>query len=180
MQQSFFWSLRSGLFSEDKSARETPLRFLPSCYPELFFYESWYCKQIFYWNCYCYLFRDCDANCTYASTMSFVEREPLEDICRYSMLTILSTISHSSLKTYAVWQCCGSMTFWYRYISGSADPCIWLMGPDPDPGSGSCYFRHWPLRCQQGTFTSFFEDKKSKRSHKTVEIKVLLTIFAWW
>ena len=27
---------------------------------------------------------DCEANnCTLASTMSFVEREPLEDICRY-------------------------------------------------------------------------------------------------
>jgi hypothetical protein len=30
----------------------------------------------------------------------------------------------------------------------------------------------------EGTFTSFFKDKKSKRSHKTVEIKVYLTIFA--
>jgi hypothetical protein len=29
-----------------------------------------------------------------------------------------------------------------------------------------------------GTFTSFFKDKKSKRSHKTVEIKGFLTIFA--
>jgi hypothetical protein len=29
-----------------------------------------------------------------------------------------------------------------------------------------------------GTFTSFFKDKKSKRSHKTVEIKVFLTIIA--
>ncbi len=62
-------------------------------------------------------------------------------------------------------------------------------------GRGSCYFRHWPSRCQQktnfkkkffylllfeGTFTSFFKDKKSKRSHKAVEIKVFLTIFAWW
>jgi hypothetical protein len=28
------------------------------------------------------------------------------------------------------------------------------------------------------TFTSFFKDKKSKRSQKTVEIKVLLTILA--
>jgi hypothetical protein len=28
------------------------------------------------------------------------------------------------------------------------------------------------------TFTSFFKSKKSKRSHKTVEIKVFLTIFA--
>jgi hypothetical protein len=30
----------------------------------------------------------------------------------------------------------------------------------------------------EGTFTSFFKDKKSKRSHKTVKIKVFLTIFA--
>jgi hypothetical protein len=29
-----------------------------------------------------------------------------------------------------------------------------------------------------GTFTSFFKDKKSKRSHKTAEIKVFLTILA--
>ncbi len=28
------------------------------------------------------------------------------------------------------------------------------------------------------TFTSFFNDNKSKRSHKTVEIKVFLTVFA--
>jgi len=30
----------------------------------------------------------------------------------------------------------------------------------------------------KGTFTSFFKDKKSKRSHKTVGIKVYLTIYA--
>jgi hypothetical protein len=30
----------------------------------------------------------------------------------------------------------------------------------------------------EGTFTSFFKDKKSKRSHKTVGIKVFLAIFA--
>jgi hypothetical protein len=29
-----------------------------------------------------------------------------------------------------------------------------------------------------GTFKSFFKDKKSKRSHRTVGIKVFLTIFA--
>jgi hypothetical protein len=29
-----------------------------------------------------------------------------------------------------------------------------------------------------GTFASFFKEKKSKRSHTTVEIKVFLTIFA--
>jgi hypothetical protein len=30
----------------------------------------------------------------------------------------------------------------------------------------------------KGTFSSFFKGKKSKRSHKTVEIKAFLTIFA--
>jgi hypothetical protein len=30
----------------------------------------------------------------------------------------------------------------------------------------------------EGTFTSFFKDKKSKRSHKTVGIKVALSVFA--
>ncbi len=81
--------------------------------------------------------------------------------------------------------------------SGSADSCLWLMDPvsdsDLDPGSRSYYFRHWPSRCQQktnffkkclllfeGTFTLFYKDKKSKRSLKTVGIKVFLTIFACW
>ncbi len=31
----------------------------------------------------------------------------------------------------------------------------------------------------EGTFTYFFKDKKSKRSHTAVGIKVFLTIFAW-
>ncbi len=31
-----------------------------------------------------------------------------------------------------------------------------------------------------GTFTSVFKDKKSRRSHTKVEIKVFLTFFAWW
>ncbi len=30
----------------------------------------------------------------------------------------------------------------------------------------------------EGTFSSFFKDKKSKRGHRTVGIKVFLTIFA--
>ncbi len=70
---------------------------------------------------------------------------------------------------------------------------IWIRGSIPLTngsgfGFGSCYFRHWPSRRQQNTsfkkvfllFTSFFKDKKSKRSHKTVGSKVFLTIFAWW
>ncbi len=32
----------------------------------------------------------------------------------------------------------------------------------------------------EGTFTSFFKDKKSKRIQNTVGIKLFLTIFAWW
>ncbi len=28
-------------------------------------------------------------------------------------------------------QCCGSMTFWCGSGSGSADPCLWLIDPDP-------------------------------------------------
>jgi hypothetical protein len=31
----------------------------------------------------------------------------------------------------------------------------------------------------EGTFTSIFKDKKSKRSHKAVGIKVFFTIFDW-
>ncbi len=32
----------------------------------------------------------------------------------------------------------------------------------------------------EGTLTSFFKEKKSKKSRKTVGIKVFLTIFALW
>jgi hypothetical protein len=52
---------------------------------------------------------------------------------------------------------------------------------DPDPAifvidlQGAKFFC---LLLFEGTFTSFFIDKKSKRSHKTVGIKVFLTIFA--
>ncbi len=56
-------------------------------------------------------------------------------------------------------------------------------------------FRHRPSRCKQktnflfnffcfllfeDTLTSFFKDKKSKKGHKIVGIKVFLTICAWW
>ncbi len=72
----------------------------------------------------------------------------------------------------------------------------WIRGSMPlTNGSGSSYLCHWPLRFQQktnflikffclllfeDTFTSFLKDKKSKRSHKAVGIKVFLAIFAWW
>ncbi len=80
-------------------------------------------------------------------------------------------------------QCCGSLNF----------------GVDPDPHIHDSdlwiririlLFSSCQPRCQpkinlkkkffcillfEGTFTSFFKDKKSKGSHKTAEIKVLLT-----
>jgi hypothetical protein len=60
-------------------------------------------------------------------------------------------------------------------------------------GSGSCYFLSLTFKtptdktifCKvfclldfEGTFTSFFKDKKSKINHKTVGVKVSLTILA--
>ncbi len=72
-------------------------------------------------------------------------------------------------------------------LSGSSIPafsvCLWFY---QCCGSGSCYFRQWLSRSQQQinfcfkffclllfevTFTSFFKDKKTWRSHKTAGIK---------
>ncbi len=47
-------------------------------------------------------------------------------------------------------------------------------------GSGSCYFRQWPLWRLKIFKTSFFKDKKSRKRHKTGGMKGFLTIFAWW
>jgi hypothetical protein len=72
---------------------------------------------------------------------------------------------------------------------------IWIRGSMPLTNeSGSCYFRHWPSRCQQKnnffikfflliTFLRYiyviFQRWKVKKSHKIVGIKGFLTIFAW-
>jgi hypothetical protein len=86
-------------------------------------------------------------------------------------------------------QCSGSMTFWCG--SGSADPCLLLIDPnaDPDPtifvidlqDTNKKRILKQKFFCPllfEGKFTSFFKDKKSKRSLKTVGIKVFLTFFA--
>jgi hypothetical protein len=49
---------------------------------------------------------------------------------------------------------------------------IWIRGSMPLTNGSGC------LLPFEGTFTSFFKDKKSKRSHKAVGIKIFLTIFA--
>ncbi len=60
----------------------------------------------------------------------------------------------------------------------------WHFGVDPDPRIHAPFKRTTKnyflcLLLFEGTFTSFFNDKKSKRSNETVGIKVFLTIFAW-
>jgi hypothetical protein len=54
------------------------------------------------------------------------------------------------------------------------------MDPDPDPAIFviDLQIKFFCLLLFEGAFTSFFKDKKSKRSHRTVGIKVFLTIFA--
>ncbi len=46
-----------------------------------------------------------------------------------------ANITSSKLKNYTIIilsrQCRGSMTFWCGSGSGSTDPCLWLMDPDP-------------------------------------------------
>jgi hypothetical protein len=59
---------------------------------------------------------------------------------------------------------------------------------DPDPAILSWTFKtptknlfkkkFFSLLLFEGTFTLFFKDKKSKRRHKRLHIKVFLTIFA--
>ncbi len=61
-------------------------------------------------------------------------------------------------------QCCWSMTFWCE--SGSADPCLWLLDPDPAIFNITV------------TFKTPTKMKKSQNSHITVGIQVFLTIFA--
>ncbi len=72
-------------------------------------------------------------------------------------------------------QCCGSMTFWCG--SGSADLCLWQMDPDADPDPAIfiidlqdankklIFLKHFfCILLLEGTFTSFFKDKKSQNS----------------
>ncbi len=82
-------------------------------------------------------------------------------------------------------QCCGSMTFWCG--SGSADPWLWLMDPDPaifvidlqDANQKLIYKKKFSADYFLKVQLHYFSKIKSKRNHKTVGIKVFLTIFAW-
>ncbi len=78
------------------------------------------------------------------------------------------------------------MTFWCGsgFGSGSVDSCFWLMDPDADQDPAIFLIDLQDANKKLHFFKSFFayyflKDKKSKKSHKAVGMKVFLTIFAW-
>ncbi len=58
------------------------------------------------------------------------------------------------------------------------DPSIFIIDLQDDNKKRIFVKKFFCIVLFEGTFTSFIKDKRSKRSHKTVEIKVFLTIFA--
>ncbi len=68
-------------------------------------------------------------------------------------------------------------------LSSVVDPAIFIIDFQDANQKLIFWTNFFCILLFKGTFTSFFKDKKSKRSHKTVpveikEIKVFLTIFA--
>ncbi len=70
-------------------------------------------------------------------------------------------------------QGCGSMTFWYKSEAGSCyfRPLL------SSRRQKNIFFLIFRLLLFDGTFTSFFKDKKLWRSHKTVGIKGFLRYY---
>ncbi len=98
-----------------------------------------------------------------------------------------SSLSHCRMYSK---QCCGSMTFWCGSGSGSADPSLWLMDPDPDPAifvvnlqdanKNKWKKKFFCLLLFEDTFTSFFKNKKLKRSKKNSWYQGFSYYFACW
>ncbi len=57
------------------------------------------------------------------------------------------------------------------------DPAVFVIDRQ-DANKNNFLKKFFCLLILEGSFTSFYKDKKPKRSHKTVGIKVFLTIFA--
>jgi hypothetical protein len=60
------------------------------------------------------------------------------------------------------------------------DPAIFVSDLQDGNKQQQNFFKFFCFLFFKGTFISFFKDKKSKRGHKALGIKVFLTIFAWW
>ncbi len=138
---------------------------------KLFFFRRWICKLCL------------RSGTPWVTTVTAATMSPVTTSLWRGAPAIQILLRWANIYAYSPYlQCSGSMTFMCG--SGSADPCLWLM--DLDPGSGSCYFLHWPPRCHQktnlkksfsayyflkvpGTFSSFFNDKKAKRSHEVTK-----------
>ncbi len=86
-------------------------------------------------------------------------------LCPVATLRYLSTVSVKIRVQHCVNQCCGSMEFWCR--SGSADPYLWLMDPDPDADPDPAIF---------DIFDSYLEDVNKKNFLGFLLIMVLFEV----
>jgi hypothetical protein len=66
-----------------------------------------------------------------------------------------------------------------QIVLSDPDPAIFVTDLQDTQQKINLKQKFFCLLLSEGTFTSFFKDKKARRSHETVGIKVFLTIFAW-
>ncbi len=129
-------------------------------------------------QCYCYLFE--------TSSFLFWNKETMVPY-PFAQTYVLYRTAHVTIDG-VVSRTGTCSTYLFALEASVVDP--WLLvrirGSVPMTSeSGSGFFRQWLTRCFlvllfEGTFTSVFTDKKSKRSQKIVEIRVFLTLFAFW
>ncbi len=76
----------------------------------------------------------------------------------FTSVSIETLGRHSLRELLCCHQCCGSVTFWYG--SGSAYPYLWRTDPAIFVSDIQDAFKFLCLLLFEGTFTSFFKDKK--------------------
>ncbi len=94
------------------------------------------------------------------------------------MTKIFANLLNKSMSTAELWI--------REILAKELDPDYWHTDQDPalfvsdlQDTNKINFFKFFCLLLFWSTFPSFFKDKKSLRSHKTVEIKVFLTIIVW-
>ncbi len=103
---------------------------------------------------------------------------------------IVKFVIRKGLFSSYLWQCPGSLTFWYGSGSGTTDRYHWITDPDhvlffnglqDDNNEKSFFSNYFCLLLTVGKFTQVIKNNKLLRSHKTIDIKVFLHFFAcWW